>query len=124
MGLANGRNRNYDGNAFNGNTNYPLHVPPNASVSQYWSATLYDRATHGFIRNVSHAGRSSQSPDLQKNADGSVDIYFGPQAPEGKSTNWVPTEAKGGFEVLFRFYGPQQTIFDKTWKLPDVEKMK
>jgi len=108
MGLANGRNRNYDGNAFNGNTNYPLHVPPNASVSQYWSATLYDRATHGFIRNVSHAGRSSQSPDLQKNADGSVDIYFGPQAPEGKSTNWVPTEAKGGFEVLFRFYGPQQ----------------
>jgi hypothetical protein len=23
----------------------------------------------------------------------------------------------------FRFYGPQKAIFDKTWKLPDFEKI-
>jgi hypothetical protein len=23
---------------------------------------------------------------------------------------------------LFRFYGPEQALFDKTWKLPDIEQ--
>ena len=25
------------------------------------------------------------------NADGSVDLYFGPEAPEGKEKNWIKT---------------------------------
>src|SRR4030095_5565680 len=58
------------GKHFQGNTTYRLNVPPNVPVTQYWSATVYDRHTHGFIRNVSHAGRSSQAPGLEKNADG------------------------------------------------------
>jgi hypothetical protein len=68
------------------------------------------------------ASRSSQTPGLEKNADGSVDVYFGPSAPSGKESNWVPTDANGKFEVLFRFYGPQKSLFDKTWKLLDIEK--
>lgn len=36
---------------------------------------------------MSHGARSSQSPGLQVNADGSVDLYFGPTAPESKETN-------------------------------------
>jgi hypothetical protein len=30
----------------------------------------------------------------------------------------------GQFEVLFRFYGPEKTLFDKTWKLPDIGEVK
>jgi hypothetical protein len=67
--------------------------------------------------------RSSQTPNLMKNADGSVDVYFGPKAPAGKEGNWVPTDAKGEFEVIFRLYGPEKPLFDKTWKLPDVERV-
>lgn len=93
-------------------------------VTQYWSATVYDRATHTLIRDMPRAGRSSQSPGLQKNADGSVDLWFGPAAPDGKEANWVPTKAGGRFEVLFRFYGPEKALFDKTWKLPDIEEVK
>jgi len=96
-------------------------VPPNAPVKQYWSATVYDRATHAMIRNMPRASRSSQNPDLKKNADGSVDVYFGSIAPAGKESNWVPTDPKGKFEVLFRLYGPEKALFDKTWKLPDIE---
>jgi hypothetical protein len=110
-----------DGNNFNGANTYRLTVPANAPVRQYWSATVYDRATHGLIRNVSRPGRSSQSPGLQKNADGSVDIYFGPKVLAGKESNWVSTSASGQFEDLFRFYGPEKPLFDKTWKLPDIE---
>ncbi len=113
-----------DGNTLDGSKTYRLNVPANAPVRQYWSATLYDRDTHALIREMSHAARSSQSPGLQVNNDGSVDLYFSPKAPEGKESNWVPTDTKGKFEILFRFYGPLPTLFDKTWVLPDIELVK
>ena len=113
-----------DGKAFDGSRNYRLTVPANAPVKLYWSATVYDRATHALVRNQSRASRGSNSPGLQTNSDGSIDVYFGTKAPAGKEANWVPTDAKGGFEVLFRLYGPEKPFFDKTWKLPDIERVK
>ena len=113
-----------DGEKLDGSTTYRLNVPANAPVRQYWSATVYDRETHALIRNAPWPSRSSQTPGLQKNSDGSVDIYFGPKAPQGKESNWVPTNAGGGFETLFRLYGPDKAFAEKTWKLPDIEKLK
>jgi len=110
------------GQSLDGEKNYRLTVPANAPVKQYWSATVYDRDTHGLVRDVSPPSRSSQSPGLQRNSDGSVDVYFGPKAPTGKETNWVPTKAGGKFEVLFRFYGPDKSLFDKSWVLTDIEQ--
>jgi hypothetical protein len=110
-----------EGKLFNGANHYRLTVPANAPVNQYWSATVYDRTTHALIRGTQWSSRGSQSPGLQPNADGSVDVFFGPKAPQGKEANWVPTRADGGFEVLFRFYGPEKALFDKTWVLPDIE---
>jgi hypothetical protein len=98
-------------------------VPANPPVEQYWSATVYDRALHTLVRDLPRASRSSQIPEMQKNADGSVDVYFGPAAPAGKDQNWVPTKAGAGFEVMFRAYAPTKAFFDKTWKLPDIEPM-
>jgi hypothetical protein len=112
-----------NGSSFEGSGSYKLTVPANAPVKQYWSATVYDRATHAFIRNMSHPNRSSQTPELRKNGDGSVDIFFAPKAPAGKESNWIPTDPKGEFEVLFRLYGPEKALFDKTWVLPDIEKV-
>jgi hypothetical protein len=111
-----------EGQPLCGGSTYCLRVPPNAPVTLYWSATIYDRATHGLIRNLSWSSRSSNTPGLQKNADGSVDIYFGTKAPEGKESNWIPSSAGGKFEVLFRFYGPEKALFEKTWTLPDIEQ--
>ena len=96
----------------------PAHVP----VRLYWSATVYDRATHGLIRELPWSSRSSNTPGLQRNADGSTEIFFGPAAPDGRQANWIPTRAGGQFEVLFRFYGPERPLFDKSWRLPDIEK--
>jgi hypothetical protein len=113
-----------EGNALARSNSYRLHVPPNAPVRQYWSVTAYDRTTHTLIRDTKWSSRSSTTTGLEKNADGSVDIYFAPQASDGKESNWVPTKANGKFEALFRFYGPDKALFDKTWKLPDIEKVK
>jgi hypothetical protein len=45
-------------------------------------------------------------------------VYFAPNAPSGKDSNWIPTKADGQFAVLLRFYEPEKPLFDKTWKLP------
>ena len=112
-----------DGEAYEGAKSYRLHVPADAPVQQYWSVTAYDRETHALIKGVDRASRASNAADLAKNADGSVDIWFGPKAPEGKETNWVPTDPDRRFELMFRFYAPTKALFDKAWTLPDVEKV-
>ncbi|MEC5398033.1 DUF1254 domain-containing protein [Uliginosibacterium sp. H1] len=109
------------GKNLDGAKTYRLRVPANVPVKQYWSATAYDRETHGLIRNMSRASVASTSTGVQTNSDGSVDVYFGPKAPPGKQANWVPTDPKRRFELLFRLYGPEKAFFDKEWKLPDVE---
>ncbi|KRB50335.1 hypothetical protein ASE04_17465 [Rhizobium sp. Root708] len=115
--------RDKDGHAFDGGKTYRLNVPANVPVKQYWSVTAYDRQTHALIKNVPRASRSSQIPELVKNDDGSVDLYFGPKAPKGKDANWVPTDPKRGFELMFRAYGPTPEFFDKKWILSDVVRM-
>jgi len=115
--------RDKDGDAYDGARTYRLRVPPNAPVEQYWSVTAYDRGTHALIRNMPRASRSSQIPDMQKNADGSIDIFFGPRAPAGKESNWVPTDPARRFELMFRAYAPKKEFFEKAWVLPDVEKI-
>ncbi|MEZ2345451.1 DUF1254 domain-containing protein [Terriglobus sp. RCC_193] len=110
------------GKLLDGAQTYRLNVPANAPVKLYWSAVAYYGDTHALIRNTQWSSRSSQTPGLQKNPDGSADIYFGPKAPSGKESNWIPTSANGKFEILFRFYGPEKALFDKTWVLPDLEK--
>jgi hypothetical protein len=115
--------RDADGQRLDGGVSYRLTVPANAPVTQYWSATVYDRSTHALIRDMQRSSRSSQNIELQKNGDGSIDIYFGPNAPVTRESNWIPTDADGHFEVLFRFYGPTRPLFDKTWILPDLEKV-
>jgi len=111
-----------DGQPFDGAGTYRLSVPPKVPITQYWSVTVYDRVTHALIRNQTRASRSSQNPELKTNADGSVDIYFGAVPPAGKESNWIPTSADGQFEVLVRLYGPEKSLFEKKWQLPDVEK--
>lgn len=102
---------------------YLLNVPANAPVKQYWSATAYDRETHALIKETSHSSRSSNVPELQKNGDGSVDLFFGPAAPPGKESNWVPTGGRD-FEIIFRLYGPEKAFFEKKWPLTDLQEVR
>lgn len=119
VNIADGAGKPLEGNKF-----YRLTVLPNAPIEQYWSATAYDRETHALIRGMSRPSLASNDSTVKKNPDGSTDIYFGPTAPAGKESNWVPTDPKRQFELLFRFYGPKKELFEKTWKLLDVEEVK
>jgi hypothetical protein len=115
--------RDESGEPFDGGQTYRLTVPPNVPVEQYWSVTAYDRQTHALILNMPRASRSSQIPEMQQNSDGSVEVLFGPTAPQGKETNWVPTDPQRRFELMFRLYAPKKEFFEKMWVLPDVERL-
>ncbi len=112
------------GKPLEGNKTYRLKVPANAPIEQYWSATAYDRRTHALIVGMPRPSLASNDTAVRKNADGSADIYFGPIAPAGNASNWVPSDPNQQFEVLFRFYGPQKALFEKTWRLPNIEEIK
>jgi hypothetical protein len=115
--------RDHDGNLFNGTSTYRLRVPKDAPARDFWSVIVYSMKTKGFVDGVDRVGLSSKEMGkMQANADGSVDVYFAPKPPAGLESNWIPTGED--FFLLFRLYGPEKPIFDKTWKLDDVEKVK
>jgi hypothetical protein len=101
---------------------YRLRVPKDVPAGQFWSLNVYDNATWNFILNpLKRNGLSSLDKSTMKlNADGSVDLYFGPRAPAGFESNWLPTMGKKPY-VWFRLYGPEEAFWNKTFKLPDVE---
>ncbi|HEY2908592.1 MAG TPA: DUF1214 domain-containing protein, partial [Vicinamibacterales bacterium] len=115
--------RDKDGHAFNGAQTYRLHVPPNAPAKQFWSVTLYDTDTRALIQSKEQRSDRSSRDDIVKNADGSVDLYFGQTAPKGFEQNWIPTVPGRAWFAGFRFYGPLEPYFDKSWPLPDIQKV-
>jgi hypothetical protein len=59
---------------------------------------------------------------LKANADDTIDIYLGNSAPKGDETNWLPSAGEDFF-VIFRFYGPSKSLYEKTWTMPDIERV-
>lgn len=121
--LVTGRDEN--GELFEAGKTYSLTVPADAPARNFWSLTVYDLETWALIYNPQNrSGLSSrQLGDMKKNADGSVTLYVGPQAPAGLKNNWIPTAGKRPF-FMFRFYGAEEALFDKTYKLADVKLVK
>jgi len=111
------------GNHFDGGKSYKLHVTSNVPAAAFWSVTLYDTATRSMIQNPGNDSARSSLDKLKSNADGSVDLYFGPKAPAAADlkSNWIETVPGKGFYPMMRFYSPKAGLFDGTWKLPDVE---
>jgi len=103
-----------------GDRNYRLRVPAKPPVKRFWAVTAYDPTSRSLLDSGGNITVGSMR-DPEANADGSVDVYFGPMAPEGQGKNWIKTDPTKGFFVVFRFYGPLEGYIDKTWVLSDFE---
>jgi hypothetical protein len=51
-----------------------------------------------------------------------VDIFFSPEAPRGKKSNWLKTNPDEYWVAYFRLYAPTEAYFDRSWPLYDIEK--
>ena len=116
--------RDNEGNWLDGGKNYRLRVPANPPAKEFWSVTVYDYETRSMIQTDTNIPAKSSADKLIANADGSIDLYFGPTAPAGKESNWVKTLPGRGWWVWFRLYAPLEPFFDKSWQLPDFELVK
>jgi hypothetical protein len=119
--------RDKDGQVLRGGETYRLTVLPNAPAEQFWAVTIYAQHSRIFVRtDQMNANLDSHNPQLQANADGSVDIYFGPNTakiPTGLESNWIATNPDEGWFPYFRLYAPKQAFFDKSWGLGDIERV-
>ncbi|MDX2348112.1 MAG: DUF1254 domain-containing protein [Nitrospirota bacterium] len=112
------------GNFFNGSNSYTLNIPKNVPINNYWSICLYDIETRSLIANGTPKSCSASISDLDQNSDGSYDLYFGTEKPEGvNDNNFVLTKDGEGWFTYMRYYGPEEAFFDKTWVPNDFEKI-
>ena len=67
-----------EGNPLDGSKTYKVNLPAPIPAKDFWSFTLYDNQTRSMLQtDQQFPGIDSMKKDLQKNADGSVDIYVG-----------------------------------------------
>ena len=115
-----------DGNELEAGKTYSFTMPANPPIEQFWSLIVYDLETWAFIYTPEQLPGLSSAIDgetMQKNKDGSTTLYFGPKAPKGHESNWIPTAGKKPLPVL-RVYGGTDKFWDKSWTMPDVELVK
>jgi hypothetical protein len=115
----------YDGagELLDGGTNYRVTVPANAPTEQFWSFMAYDALTAVYYKDVTRPGISSLTTGLKVNPDGSTHVYFGPEMPAGKESNWIPTTPDTTLLILFRLYGATDGARDGSWVLPGLEQL-
>ena len=111
-----------NGDALDGGKNYKLHLPPGIPVANFWSVIVYSTQTRSMLQtDQQFPSVSSQDKDLQANADGSVEVYFGPRPPAGKESNWVQTIPGQTWFTILRLYGPLEPWFKGTWQPGEIE---
>jgi hypothetical protein len=114
--------RDANGDLLSGGSSYKLRLPGGIPAKLFWSVTAYD-AEHGSGLDNGQPLPSLNSMDRPvANADGSVDISFGPERPQG-AENWLRTVPGRGYFIIIRLYGPDQPYFDNAWTPSDLEKI-
>jgi hypothetical protein len=110
------------GNYLDGGKTYKINIPGDAPVEKFWSVCVYDPQTRSMLQtDQEYPSKQSQRDQLIANEDGSFDLYFGPEAPEGMEANWTQTVPGKGWFCLLRLYSPTEAWFEKTWRPGDIE---
>ena len=113
-----------NGDYLDGSKTYKLNLPKDPPAKKFISIVLYDFQTRSQLQtsqpfpsynSEKHKGKAAE------NDDGSIDLYFGPEAPAGKEANWLQTVPGKGWFCLLRLYSPTEPWFDKTWRPGEIE---
>lgn len=117
--------RDADGNSLIGSHTYRLNVPDDVPVKQFWQIPVYEVRTRALIQNKQGRTSLSSTQKLKTNDDGSFDLWFAPELPDGvPERNWVQTIPDEGWFTLPRLYAPLEPILNKEWRWNDIERVK
>ena len=88
-----------NGNALDGSKNYKINLPKDPPALKFISVVVYDPQTRSELQTGQpYPSKNSARDKMIENEDGSIDLYFGPEAPAGKEANWIQTvPGKGWF---------------------------
>lgn len=106
-----------------GDSKYRLHLPANVPAKIFWSVTLYDSSNASGLDNGQPFPSLNSMDKPAVEADGSTDVWIGPDSPGG-GRNWLTTVRGKGFFVILRLYGPTQPFFDQSWIPSDLERLR
>jgi hypothetical protein len=110
------------GGPLDGGRTYALHLPAGIPVKELWSLIVYSNQTRSMLQtDQQFPSVNSLTKGLLVNADKSVDVYFGPEAPAGKENNWIQTIPGKGWNVILRLYAPLEPWFAQTWRPGEIE---
>jgi hypothetical protein len=112
--------RDATGAYLDGGLDYVLTVPQPVPTRLFWSVTVYDTLTRSEIATEQNRAALRSMFELHSmEQEPAVELYFGPQAPEGKEKQWIQTIPGRGWFAYFRIYGPDSAAFDGSWKPGD-----
>jgi hypothetical protein len=113
-----------NGDYMDGSQNYKLHLPPNIQVKTFWSLIPYDSQTRSVLQTDQRdMALSNETGTVQTNPDGLVDVFFGPQAPPGRESNWIQLVPGKGWFTILRLYSPLEPWLDKTWHPGEITRI-
>lgn len=117
--------RDADGDFLDGSKAYRLRLPPNPPAKLFWAVTAYN-ITDGTMPETPQLLPSINAFNkVATNADGSVDLWFGPQKPaDAPQSNFIQTVPGRNFLATVRLYGTGVEFFDQTWRPDDLVKVK
>lgn len=117
--------RDKDGNFLDGSHTYKLRLPPDPPASLFWAVTAYN-ITDGTMPETKQLLPSTNGYyDIPKQPDGSLEIWFGPEKPDGVAdAAFIQTLPARNFLATVRLYGTEDAFYDQTWKPDDLVKMK
>lgn len=115
-----------DGNYLNGSHTYKLHLPPDIPALLFWAVTVYNITDGTMIKAPGQQFPTINGMDKPTyNADGSIDMYFGPAKPDGvDDKNFIKTVEGRDFMFVIRCYGTPLSFLDQTWKPDNLVKIK
>ncbi|MBH3429665.1 DUF1214 domain-containing protein [Pseudomonas alkylphenolica] len=117
-----------DGKVLEGGQSYALTFPggqlPSGFARYFWSVTAVNSKTFKVLPNALDRFTLNNQSDLERNADGSLTLYFGPKLPHGAPQgNWLPTVADQSFRLMLRFYGPEGPVAEGKYFPPALVRL-
>ncbi|WP_167004340.1 DUF1254 domain-containing protein [Mumia sp. ZJ430] len=115
--------RDAEGEVLDGGSTYTLTLPADPPAKNFWSIDVYDTQTRSLLQTDDpYPSVMSLTGDVAANTDGSITVWFGPTAPEGREANWIQTVPGKSWFPILRLYGPLEPWFEKTWRPGELER--